>query len=148
MVLRIITVGKISPWARTAWEHYKKLISRFRKVELLSLSTGGDLNRENPEVIKRREARRILDRILGTPVCLDIRGRRMTSEEFSRFLAGLRNATFIIGGPLGLDESVLKACRERISLSSFTLSHEVAFVLLLEQILRGFKIAGGERYHH
>ena len=148
MVLRIITVGKISPWAREAYEHFKKMISRYSRLEHFALSTGGDLNRENAEVLKKREADRIMKKIRGRSICLERMGKSMSSEEFSEFLSSLRDATFVIGGPLGIHDDLLRKCDSKISLSKLTLSHEVAFVLLLEQIFRGFKILKGERYHY
>ena len=148
MVLRIVTVGKISEWSERAFGHFSKMISRYCRLEHVPLKTGGDLNRESPEVIKKREAERIVSKIKGFPICLDRKGERMSSEDFALFLKDLDKATFVIGGPLGLDESVLKICKKRISLSDMTLSHEVAFVVLLEQIFRSFKIIRGERYHY
>lgn len=148
MVLRIITVGKISGWSEKAFDHFSKMISRYCKLEHVSLKTGGDLNRESPEVIKRREAERIIPKIRGVPICLDRNGEKMSSEDFARFLKDLDKATFVIGGPIGLDENVLRFCRKRLSLSEMTLSHEVAFVVLLEQIFRSFRIMRGERYHY
>ncbi len=148
MVLRIVTVGKISPWAKEAYEHFRKMISRYASLEHVSLSTGGDLNRENHGILKKREAEKIAKSIVGTSVCLDKNGRTMNSEEFSGLLSNLRKATFIIGGPLGIDEQLLEKCDVKISLSRLTFSHEVAFLVLLEQIFRGFKISRGERYHY
>ena len=148
MVLRIVTVGKISPWAKEAYTHFQKMISRYSKIEHISLSTGGDLNRQNREVLKKRESERISKKLRGKSICLDKSGKPMRSEEFSEFLSSLETATFVIGGPLGIHDDLLKRCDFTISLSKFTLSHEVAFVVLLEQIFRGFKILKGERYHY
>ncbi len=148
MVLRLITVGKISPWAKEAYSHFSKMISKFARVEHISLSSGGDLNRENPIILRRREARKIRGKIKGKLVCLDRRGKEMDSKSFAEFLSTFESVTFVVGGPLGLDEDFLSSCDYRISLSNFTLSHEVAFLVLLEQIFRGFKISRGERYHY
>ena len=148
MVIRIITVGKISHWAKSAYEHFKKMISRYSKVEHIPLSTGGDLNRESKEVLKRREAEKISKKLKGKIVCLDRDGKKMSSEEFSKFLSNLGSVTFVIGGPLGIHYDLLKRCDFTVSLSEFTLSHEIAFVTLLEQIFRGFKIHRGEKYHY
>ena len=148
MVLRIITVGKISPWARKAYEHFQKMISRYSRMEHIALSTGGDLNRENAEVLKKREAEKIAKKIRGRSICLDKNGKSLSSEEFSKLLLNSANTTFVIGGPLGIHEDLLRKCELSISLSKMTLSHEVAFVTLLEQIFRGFKISRGEKYHY
>jgi 23S rRNA pseudoU1915 N3-methylase RlmH len=72
MELRIITVGKISSWSREAYKHFLKMISRYARIEHIHLPTGGDLNKENPEVLKKKEAKKILEKIRGTPICLDV----------------------------------------------------------------------------
>ena len=85
-------------------------------------------------------------------VALDERGKQMTSVEFSRFLTRLteewpRAISFVIGSDLGLEKEVLKSARTRLSLGKMTLVHELARVVLMEQIYRGFAIKTGIKYH-
>ena len=75
----------------------------------------------------------------GIAVALDSRGRSVTSAEFGERLAAWRArgpVTFVVGGPDGLDDDVRKACAESVSLGAITLPHELALVVLLEQIYR------------
>jgi 23S rRNA (pseudouridine1915-N3)-methyltransferase len=85
-------------------------------------------------------------------VALDRTGRQYGSEEFAgRLEKAALNAnggvTFMIGGPLGLSGEALAEADEILSLSKFTLTHEMSRVLLLEQIYRAFTILKGEKYH-
>jgi len=85
-------------------------------------------------------------------VALDRTGRQYGSEEFAGRLENVAlNAgggiTFMIGGPLGLSGDVLAESDEILSLSTFTFTHEMSRVLLLEQIYRAFTILKGEKYH-
>ncbi len=150
MKLRIITVGKISKWSKAALEHYTKLLKRFVRLEHIILSSGGDLNRENHEVIKEREAKKILEKTRGYVVCLDKEGKAFDSKEFAKFVESIRSrdVTVVIGGPLGLHDKVKRKCDILLSLSNMTLSHEVALVVFLEQLFRGFKIIHGQRYDY
>jgi 23S rRNA (pseudouridine1915-N3)-methyltransferase len=74
----------------------------------------------------------------------------MDSLAFSRFLEGRRQSgrdlCFVIGGPFGLDE--LEGVEHRLSLGEMTLPHQLARVVLLEQLYRGHKIIAGEPYHY
>jgi len=85
-------------------------------------------------------------------VALDRTGRQYGSEEFAGRLEKValnanRGITFMIGGPLGLSGEALAEADEILSLSKFTLTHEMSRVLLLEQIYRAFTILKGEKYH-
>jgi len=150
MKIRVITVGRISSWAREAERHFKKMLSRFSKIEVLHLKSGGDLNRENPGEVRSREGKRITKVKKGFSIALDVRGKRMSTDEFTRFLENLlgKEVSFIIGGAAGLSDEVLSSVDLKISLSEMTLSHEVAFVLLLEQLFRAFKRMKGEKYDY
>ncbi|MBN1155039.1 23S rRNA (pseudouridine(1915)-N(3))-methyltransferase RlmH [candidate division KSB1 bacterium] len=79
-------------------------------------------------------------------------GRQLSSEELAVYIQAklnmsLRSMTFVIGGPLGLSERFLERVSDRLSLSRMTLTHELARLVLLEQIYRAFTILGGEKYH-
>jgi 23S rRNA (pseudouridine1915-N3)-methyltransferase len=85
-------------------------------------------------------------------VALDLGGPQLTSEEFSARLGGLMvsgrsDMTFAIGGSAGLSPAVLKRADERLALSRMTLPHQLARVVLLEQIYRAFRIMRNEPYH-
>lgn len=86
------------------------------------------------------------------PVVLDVTGKLLTSEEVAGKFAkwegqGVKNISFLIGGPMGLSPAVLKAANFIWSLSSLTFTHEMARLVLLEQVYRAYTIKAGEKYH-
>ena len=83
---------------------------------------------------------------------LDLKGKEMTSEEFSKKIDnigvnGFSTINFIIGGTLGLSNEVLEKANELVSFSKMTFPHQLIRVFLLEQIFRAFKISNNETYH-
>lgn len=108
-----------------------------------------------PEAKKAWEGARILERLgpQDYPVALDEAGRTMTSPALARRLTTWTDdpagaPCFIVGGAFGLSAEVLAACREHLSLSPMTFPHELARVILLEQVYRALAIARGLPYHH
>jgi 23S rRNA (pseudouridine1915-N3)-methyltransferase len=103
--------------------------------------------------VREKESERLRERIrpgVRTVAC-DLDGRRMTSEEFSAWLVGERDAArdiaFLIGGAFGLSDGVKKEAAFRLSLAPWTLAHELARLVLAEQLYRAGTIARGEPYH-
>lgn len=108
-----------------------------------------------PEAKKAWEGAKILEKLgpQDYPVALDEGGRTMTSPALAKRLTGWIDdpagaPCFIVGGAFGLAPEVLAACRERLSLSPMTFPHELARVILLEQVYRALAIARGLPYHH
>jgi len=86
-------------------------------------------------------------------VALDERGREFTSHEFAAFLdktleKGTRELAFVLGGAMGLDETVTGKANTVLALSRWTLTHEMARLVLLEQLYRAFTIIKGKTYHY
>jgi len=86
-------------------------------------------------------------------VALDERGKEFTSHEFAEFLnrlleRGTREIAFVIGGAMGLDETVTQKADTVLALSRWTLTHEMARLVLLEQLYRAFTIIKGKTYHY
>ena len=81
----------------------------------------------------------------GSLVALDERGKDMTTKQFAGLLG--RESTFVIGGPDGLDEALKKEAALLLRLSSLTLPHALAHVVLLEQIYRAATLLSGHPYH-
>ena len=156
MPLSLITVGKIAnPFAEAARE-YEKRLSRYDKVEVIELSDEKEPAHLSPAAIAQvidKEGRNILGRVRreDAVVALCVDGQAQTSEQLADTLSRLRmdgrRIVFIIGGSLGLSPEVVARADIRLSLSSMTMPHQLARVVLLEQIYRAFKIISGERYH-
>jgi 23S rRNA (pseudouridine1915-N3)-methyltransferase len=153
--IRIIVVDRTrSPFLAEGAAFYFKRLQNYAQVEWIEVKpvkmTKGRseeeiLNLEGQALIRKRAPKDYL-------VVLDRSGRQYASEEFSSRLEKVAlNAgggiTFMIGGPLGLSKDVLAEADEILSLSKFTLTHEMSRVFLLEQIYRAFTILKGEKYH-
>ena len=156
MPLSLITVGKIAkPFAEAARE-YEKRLSRYDKVDVIELPDEKEPAHLSPAAIAQvmdKEGRSILGRVRreDAVVALCIDGQAQTSEQLADTVSRLRmdgrRIVFIIGGSLGLSPEVVARADIRLSLSSMTMPHQLARVVLLEQIYRAFKIITGERYH-
>ncbi|MBM3309052.1 MAG: 23S rRNA (pseudouridine(1915)-N(3))-methyltransferase RlmH [Candidatus Altiarchaeales archaeon] len=147
-MIKIVCVGKLKErhYSEACGEYLKRL-GRHAKIEIVELKEQSD---KDVNVAKRKEAFLIAGKLAGMrdyyKVSLDSRGRQLSSEEFSEILKK-PNIAFIIGGPDGLAEEVLKQSDFVLSLSKMTLPHQLARVFLLEQIYRGFTIMKNEKYH-
>jgi 23S rRNA (pseudouridine1915-N3)-methyltransferase len=132
----VLAVGRLRPPYVDDVQHYQKLIARHARVEVVEL-------REEEKV-----GRRIPDGAFVS--VLDAGGDTMDSVAFSRFLEDRRQAgrdvCFVIGGPTGLQ--LEHAIDHRLSLGPMTLPHQLARVVLLEQLFRGHKILANEPYHY
>ncbi|MEA2221062.1 MAG: rRNA (pseudouridine1915-N3)-methyltransferase [Solirubrobacteraceae bacterium] len=135
MRLIVIAVGRLRPPYADDVQHYLKLIARHARVEMIEV-------REEERIASRIPERAFVS-------LLDRRGEQFDSLSFSRFLEARRQAgrdvCFVVGGPLGLD---LADVEHRFSLGPLTLPHQLARVVLLEQLYRGHKILAGEPYHY
>ncbi len=131
----MLAVGRLRPPYADDVQHYQKLLAGHTRLELVEV-------REDEGI-----ARRIPDRSFTVLLAAD--GRTFSSEEFSGFLEQRRqsgmNLCFVIGGPRGLD---LGECDMRLSLGPMTLPHQLARVVLLEQLYRAHKIIAREPYHY
>ena len=157
MPLSLITVGKIAkPFAEAARE-YEKRLSRYDKVEVIELPDEKEPAHLSPAAIAQvmdKEGRNILGRVRreDAVVALCIDGQAQTSEQLADIVSRLRmdgrRIVFIIGGSLGLSPEVVARADIRLSLSSMTMPHQLARVVLLEQIYRAECILRKVPYHH
>jgi 23S rRNA (pseudouridine1915-N3)-methyltransferase len=131
----VLAVGRLRPPYADDVQHYQKLLARHTRLELIEV-------REDQDV-----SGRVPDRAFTVLLASD--GKTMDSMEFSRWLEDRRmsgrDLTFVVGGPRGID---LADCDEKLSLGPMTLSHQLARVVLLEQLYRAHKILAGEPYHY
>lgn len=106
-------------------------------------------------LVRKKEAERIFKAVPAGSflVALDERGQEFTSHEFAAFLhtmteSGVREMAFVLGGAMGLDETVTEKAGKVIAMSRWTLTHEMARLVLLEQLYRAFTIVRGKTYHY
>lgn len=154
----IICIGKMrEKHYRAAADEYIKRLSRYGKVEeieLPDLPEPVNASDETRRQIKVREGEAILSRIKNGAyvVAMCIEGRQKESVAFSKHMDRLQcegrgRLTFIIGGSLGLSDDVIARADEHMSMSAMTFPHQLARVMLLEQLYRACKIASNEKYH-
>jgi 23S rRNA (pseudouridine1915-N3)-methyltransferase len=133
--ITVLAVGRLRPPFVDDVQHYRTLLGRHARVELREV-------REEERVERRLPERAFL-------CLLDSRGKSFTSPELSGFLEERRRSgrdlCFVVGGPRGLD---LGGVDLRLSLGPMTLPHQLARVVLLEQLFRAHKILAGEPYHY
>lgn len=158
MRITIVCVGKVKEgFYREAVAEYAKRLSRYCKLEIVEVAdekTPEGAGAAAMEQIKEKEAGRILEKLRNDAfVCtLEISGKRFTSEEFAGWMEklavnGTSHIAFVIGGSLGLHESVRKRSDLALSFSDMTFPHQLMRVILTEQIYRGFCINNGTPYH-
>ncbi|HVL31690.1 MAG TPA: 23S rRNA (pseudouridine(1915)-N(3))-methyltransferase RlmH [Solirubrobacteraceae bacterium] len=135
MRIIVLAVGRLRPPYADDVQHYLKLLGRHAHVQTIEV-------RDDDRVAGRIPARAYVS-------LLDRGGEAFDSLSFSRFVEARRRSgrdlCFVIGGPLGLQ---LDAVDHRFSLGPLTLPHQLARVVLLEQLFRAHKILAGETYHH
>lgn len=157
MNMALVCMGRLKEkYWRDAAAEYEKRFSRFGKWETIELPDLPEPANSSPaieEQIKKKEGEAILARIRDGDivVCLCIDGRQMDSVQLSAKLTELidtgRRVVFVIGGSLGLSGDVVRRAQLRLSFSPMTFPHQLARVMLLEQIYRAHKINANERYH-
>lgn len=153
MRVTIIAVGRLKErhW-REAADEYRKRLGPYARLEVIEIPDR-DVTADEGRALAA-EADGILR---ATPpgavvVALDPRGRERSSEEFASWLErlgvdGESHVAFIVGGAAGLHPDVFAHAGERLSFGPMTLPHQLARVVLLEQIYRAFRINRGEPYH-
>jgi 23S rRNA (pseudouridine1915-N3)-methyltransferase len=151
MRLRLIWVGKTrNAHLRALAEDYLKRLSRFARCEVTEVREGGAADERQ---CLDEEGKRILGALASDTlaVLLDVGGGQWASEELAGQLEAwegrsLKEAAFVVGGHLGVSEAVRRRADVRWSLSRLTLTHEMARVLLLEQLYRAYTITRGLPY--
>ncbi len=144
--VKVIAVGKIKQrFYKDAINEYIKRLSPFCKVYVEEIEELGDPVKEGDNILRSIEGKDYL-------IALDERGEVLSSTELAKklevlFLRG-KVPAFILGGVRGISEKVRECSFEVWSLSKLTFTHELARLVLLEQIYRAFKIMKGEPYHY
>ena len=158
MSITLIAVGKMKekPYRQMADEYLKRL-SRYGKMEEIELPDLPEPSNSSAAIeqqIKDREGESILSRIKPGDyvIAMTIPGKQWDSPGLSAHVdslmsRGQSSLVFVIGGSLGLSDKVLARADEEMSMSKMTFPHQLARVMLLEQLYRAMKIRSGERYH-
>ena len=156
MNLGILCVGRTrEPFIREGIEKYLRYLKPYMPVMLREVREERIDDLKDAPRVRRKEAERIEKALPSGAyvIALDERGREFTSHEFASFVnaqqeQGVREMTFVIGGSLGLDESVTGRAHQVLALSRWTLTHEMARLVLLEQLYRACTILRGKTYHY
>jgi len=131
----VLAVGRVRPPFTDDVQHYQRLIARHARLSVIEV-------REEEQVERRIPERSFVS-------LLDEGGEAYSSEQLAHWLEGRRMAgrdvCFVVGGPYGTS---LERADHRLSLGPMTLPHQLARVVLLEQLFRAHKILAGEPYHH
>lgn len=158
MNVNIITVGKLKEdYLRAACGEYGKRLSAFCRISVVELpeSRLGD-DPSDKEIARAlgEEADRIRDKLPNGSfnIAMCIEGKEIASESLADLLEkvpteGKSTINFIIGSSYGIDEGLKKQADFRLSMSKMTFPHQLARVMVMEQVYRGFMINSGKRYH-
>jgi 23S rRNA (pseudouridine1915-N3)-methyltransferase len=158
MNVKILCVGKIKEkFFKDAISEYSKRLSKYCTLEVIEVAdekTSENASDVEIALVKDKEGERILKAIKDKDfvIALAILGKQMDSVAFSKYIenltiSGHSSIVFVIGGSLGLSDSVLSRSDFKISFSEMTFPHQLMRVILLEQIYRGMRIINNEPYH-
>lgn len=158
MNIHIISIGKIKEkYLKQGMNEYLKRLSPYAKVDIIELpdeKAPESLSEQEMEQVKEKEGERILAKISPDTyvIALAIEGTMKSSEQLAESLDklatyGKSKIAFVIGGSLGLSQTVMSRANESLSFSKMTFPHQLMRLILLEQIYRSFKINRGEPYH-
>lgn len=158
MKIRILAVGRIKEkYMKEALADYEKRLGPYTPLEIREvkdLPLPKKMSEKDEEKVLEEEGRALLDLVESRDlvVSLEIGGKSLDSLALADYIRdkqiqGTGTMTFIIGGSLGLSKEVSKRADLKLSLSSMTLPHNLARLVLLEQVYRSFRIIAGHTYH-
>ncbi len=156
MKLSIICMGKTRErFVQEGLAKYLRFLKPYADVEIRELREEKIQDLKDAPAVRKKEAEKIFKAVRAGAllVALDERGQEFTSHDFARFMNsalenGVREMAFVLGGAMGLDEAVTGKADKVIAMSRWTLTHEMARLVLLEQLYRAFTIITGKTYHY
>ena len=156
MRVTILCMGKTRErFIQEGISKYVRYLKPYADIEIRELKEEKIRDLKDAPLIRKKEAEKIFKAVPAHAVlaALDERGREFTSHEFAAFLnetleSGVKEMVFVVGGAMGLDESVTGRANRVVALSRWTLTHEMARLVLLEQVYRAFTILQGKTYHY
>lgn len=152
--ITLITVGTLKKLWKDADSEYRKRLRPYAKLNVIEVPEVPFRDTRDAQRVQKHEAEHINKRIPqdAFTIALDMRGKSLTSEQFARVFndqgQGGRQIAFLIGGPLGLSGELRDSCDLTLSLGSLTLTHQLARIVLLEQLYRAMTILHGKQYHY
>lgn len=158
MNISIVSVGKLKEkYLKQGIEEYIKRLSSYAKIEVFEVpdeKAPENLSEADMLIVKEKEGERILSKISDDThvITLAIDGKMHSSESLAKRMDqlatyGNSKIAFVIGGSLGLSDSVMKRADETLSFSKMTFPHQLMRLILVEQIYRAFRINRNEPYH-
>ncbi len=148
--IKIVCVGNLKEkfW-RDAEQEYVKRLSKFCKLELKEIEEQNQFKEEDR--IIEVESKKIEKEIENDSYLMDINGNQYSSEEFAKLIEQISlkksQITFVIGGSNGVSKKIKDTLKNKISFGKATYPHNLARIILLEQIYRAFMINSGAKYH-
>lgn len=154
MRVAVVAVGRVRGALEASVSDYEERARRYWKLEVVEVEAGAPGRDASAERVKEAEAERIVARLPGsfTVIALTRTGKGMSSRELAAMLESeaVRSSpgvVFLLGGAYGLSPGVLERSHRRVSLSPLTLPHEMARLVLAEQLYRAGTLLRGEPYH-
>ena len=154
MKLSLIVVGKPGALIAEAVAEYERRAARYWTLEVIEVKEERARKGSVEEQVRDAESQRMLERVpKGAEMCCLTRdGKGMSSDDLARYLDNLAihgkaGVAFLIGGALGLSDDIIRRADRTLSLSPMTLTHELARLVLTEQLYRAGTIVRGEPYH-
>ena len=147
MKINLVTIGKLKEkFLVEGVSEYLKRIKIFSKINVQEISECRTVEEEGKKLLSQVPRDSFL-------IVLDVAGEELTSEKLAEKISelnlrGVSDITFLIGGAFGLSEEVRQAADFRLSISQMTFTHQMARLIIVEQIYRAFKINRGEPYHN
>ncbi len=155
MNIHILTLGSLKDqhW-KDADAEYRKRLGAYAKLKITELKEESFSDKDNAETIKEKEAKKLMPYIDKTDVVIAMHEHANTfdSVSFAHKLESLSThgdeLLFVFGGPKGLHKSILEKADLKLSLSPLTFPHQLARIILLEQVYRAGTILAGKTYHY
>ena len=154
MKIKILSLGEKPPkWVADGYDEYKKRLSKVIPLEMVELPIAKRTKTGNPKIWMEQEAKTILNKLNDSDhlVILDVASKIISTEELAVKMENWKfnspNVAILIGGPDGIDDSIKKIAKEKISISKMTFPHPIVRVIIAEQLYRAHTILEGHPYH-
>lgn len=156
MEICVLSVGKISTsWIKDGIELFESRIGKYIKFSVITVPDIKNAKNFSKESLKEEEGKFIMSNIIQSDyvVLMDEGGKELTSRDFASWIqkqmnSGRKRLVMIIGGPFGFSQDIYQRADFKVALSKMTFTHEMAKLILSEQLYRAMTILKGEPYHH